>query len=84
VADAVLMILSYAIIIRALLSWLPNLPYNALVRTLYDITDPLLKPFQRFQFGGNGVSVDISPILAYFSIMIIRRAILPAIFGLFI
>lgn len=82
-ADTVLQILMYAIIIRAIASWFPNLPYNAFFRILYDITDPLLKPFQRFQFGGNGFSIDISPILAYFTIMILRNAVLPAIFRLF-
>lgn len=76
------MILSYAIIIRALLSWFPNLPHNALFKILYDITDPLLKPFQRFQFGGGGFSIDVSPILAYFALMIIRSAVLPGIFNL--
>lgn len=78
------MILSYAIIIRALLSWFPNLPHNAFFRILYDITDPLLKPFQRFQFGGGGLSIDISPILAYFTLMIIRSAVLPGLFSLFL
>jgi len=83
VADAVLMILGYAIIIRALLSWFPNLPYNSFFKILYEVTDPLLKPFQRFQFGGGGFSIDISPILAYFAIMILRNVVLPAIFRLF-
>jgi YggT family protein len=83
VADAVIMILMYAIIIRALLSWFPNLPQNAFFRILYDVTDPLLKPFQRFQFGGGGFSIDISPILAYFTLMIIRSSILPALFRIF-
>ncbi|WP_019851096.1 MULTISPECIES: YggT family protein [Desulfitobacterium] len=82
VTDTVLMILMYAIILRALLSWIPNLPYNAFVRMLYDITEPLLKPFRRFQFGGGGFSIDISPILAYFAIMIIRSALLPGLFRL--
>jgi YggT family protein len=82
VADTVLMILGYAIVIRALLSWFPNLPYNGFFKILYEVTDPLLKPFQRFQFGGGGFSIDISPILAYFAIMIIRSTILPAIFRL--
>lgn len=78
------MILSYAIIIRALLSWFPNLPSNVFTRILYDITDPLLKPFQRFQIGGGGFSIDISPILAYFALMILRSTILPGLFNLFL
>jgi YggT family protein len=84
VADTVITILMFAIIIRAILSWFPNLPYNTFVRVLYEITDPLLKPFQRFQIGGGGFAIDISPILAYFVLMIIQRAVLPAIFNIFI
>lgn len=78
------MILSYAIFIRALLSWLPNIPYNGFFKILFEITDPLLKPFQRLRFGSGGLSIDISPVLAYITILIIRRTILPAVFRLFL
>lgn len=82
VVDTVIMILMYAIILRALLSWIPNLPYNALVRILYDITDPLIRPFERFQFGGGGFSIGFAPIIAYFVLMIVRSTLLPGLFSL--
>ncbi|MEL1134214.1 YggT family protein [Desulfitobacterium sp. THU1] len=82
VVHTVITILMWAIIARALLSWFPNVPYNSLVRALYEITDPLLKPFQRFQFGGPGFGIDISPILAYFTLMIIKTAVLPGLLRL--
>ena len=65
-ADKVIAILSWAIIIRALLSFFPQIRYNKIVQILNDVTDPLLKPFRRFQIGGQGFSVDFSPILAIF------------------
>lgn len=77
----VLIILMYAIVLRALLSWIPNLPYNAFVRTLHEVTEPLLKPFRRIRFGGSGFSIDLSPIFAYMAILITRTTILPALFS---
>lgn len=78
------MLLGYAIIVRAFLSWVPQLPNHPIVRILYDITDPLLKPFQRFQIGGGGFGIDISPIIAYFALYLIRSMVLPLIFNLLI
>jgi len=38
---------------------------------LYDVTDPLLKPFQRFQIGGSAMGVDFSPIAAIIALNVI-------------
>ncbi|MCB0154602.1 MAG: YggT family protein, partial [Anaerolineae bacterium] len=45
--------LQWAIIIRALLSWLPMAgiqidPYNPIIRALFAVTDPILEPLRRF------------------------------------
>ncbi|EHL07370.1 YGGT family protein [Desulfitobacterium hafniense DP7] len=82
VADKVLLILMYAIILRALLSWIPNLPYNAFVRILHDITDPLIRPFERLQFGGPGFAIGLAPLIAYFVLMLVRSILLPGIFSI--
>lgn len=81
VVDNVVMILQYAIILRAILSWLPQLSNTPIVRILCDITDPLLRPFQRFQISGGGFGMDLSPLLAYFALYLIRSVALPMIFG---
>ena len=55
-------VLSWAIIIRILVSWIPNLdPYHPAVRLLRSITDPILEPARRVipPLGG----FDISPIV---------------------
>jgi YggT family protein len=57
-----LTILSWAILIRVLLSWIPNLDRgNPLVQLLAQITDPVLEPARRIipPIGG----MDISPIV---------------------
>jgi YggT family protein len=47
ILDYLLTIINWMIIIRALLSWVNPDPYNALVRFLYKMTEPLLAPFRR-------------------------------------
>ncbi|MDR3600625.1 MAG: YggT family protein [Desulfosporosinus sp.] len=77
VIDKVITILIYAIVIRALLSFVPNLTSsnNKLVSLLYDVTDPILKPFQRFQIGGAAMPVDFSPMIAIIVLELIRTVI---------
>jgi len=82
VIDQVIAILGWAIIIRALLSWIPNLPYNAFVRIIHEITDPLLKPFERLQFGGPGFAIGFAPLFAYLALLIIRSVLRSIFFGL--
>ena len=41
-------IYSLILLIRALMSWFPNLDYsNPLVRLMYDLTEPVLAPIRR-------------------------------------
>jgi YggT family protein len=68
-----LQILSWAIIIRVLLSWLPMAgiridPYNPVIRALFSITDPILDPIRRFTTVG---MIDLSPIVAIIGLQII-------------
>lgn len=58
----ILHILSWAIVIRALSSWFPNARNNPLMQILYSITEPILKPIQKYlpNFGG----MDFSPLIA--------------------
>ncbi|WP_460000555.1 YggT family protein [Paradesulfitobacterium aromaticivorans] len=74
--------LIYAIIIRAFLSFIPHSPRNQLIRLLYDVTEPLLKPFRRFQLGSAGFALDFSPILAVFALSILRSILLRIVAGL--
>jgi YggT family protein len=78
IIDKVIMILIYAIVIRAVLSFVPQLTShnNKLVSLLYDITDPILKPFQRLQIGGAAMPIDFSPMIAIIVLELIRSVIL--------
>jgi YggT family protein len=58
------------IFIRILLSWIPRLPYNPVLRSVvqfvHDVTDPYLRLFRRIlpPLGGGGFAIDLSPIIA--------------------
>ncbi len=67
-----LTILSWAILIRVLLSWIPNLDRgNPLVQLLAQVTDPVLEPARRIipPIGG----LDISPIVVLLLLSFLQR-----------
>ena len=80
IVDKVITILIFAIVIRTFLSFVPQLKSNQLISLLYDVTDPLLKPFQRFQIGGAAMAVDFSPIIAIIVLNLIQSWIVRPFF----
>ena len=67
--------LQFAILIRVLLTWFPNLDRsNPLVQLLSSVTDPILEPARRLvpPFGG----LDISPILVLFALQLLESVLL--------
>lgn len=69
-----LSLLSWAIIIRVLLTWIPNLSRdNPLVRLLSQMTDPVLEPARRIipPIGG----MDFSPIVVIFLLRALEQAV---------
>ncbi len=61
-AVILLQVLSFAILIRALLSWFPVSQENPLVRLLMEVTEPILSVFRRVlpRIG----MIDLSPLAA--------------------
>lgn len=55
-------VMSWLIIIRVLLSWIPHNPKNVFIAFIYDITELILGPIRRIipPFGG----LDFTPIFA--------------------
>ncbi|WP_282434388.1 YggT family protein [Desulfosporosinus orientis] len=65
----------YAIFVRVILTFFgPKFhpANNKFVAVIYDITDPLLKPFQRFQISNAAMGVDFSPLFAIFALNILQ------------
>jgi len=63
----------WIIIISALISWVSPNPYNPIVRFLYSVTEPVLRPIRRRigVFGG----FDFSPIVVILAIIFLRSFI---------
>ncbi len=72
--DLLLTVLGFAIIIRALLSWVSIDPYNPLVQILFQITEPILAPLRRIipPIGG---MMDITPIVALIILQVLQAII---------
>lgn len=73
-------VLNLAILARVLLSWIPLDRDNAIVRIVYDVTEPILGPIRRVlpPLGG----LDLSPIVALILIQVLERVLLTIIAGL--
>lgn len=71
ILDTLLEIYKWVIIISALLSWVNPDPYNPIVRFLYSVTEPVLRPIRRF-IGHRLGPVDISPIVVILAIIFIQ------------
>ena len=61
----------YIIIARAIISWVSPDPFNPIVRFLYRITEPVLRPIRRrlptFQMG-----LDLSPMIVILAIYFLQ------------
>ncbi len=60
----------WVIIIRALVSWVNPDPWNPIVRFLYQVTEPVLRPIRR-RLPATGI--DFSPLIVIVAIMFLQR-----------
>ncbi len=71
VLDLVLTLIMFAVIARAVLSWVSPDPYNPIVRFIHSVTEPILYPIRRrlpVSFGG----IDLSPIVVFLVIYFLK------------
>jgi YggT family protein len=71
IADTLLGIYKWVIIIAALISWVNPDPYNPIVRFLYSVTEPVFRPIRRL-IGYRIGPIDISPIIVILAIIFIQ------------
>ena len=71
---------TWIVIIRAVMSWMNPDPKNPLVKALYVVTEPVLKPLRALIPPARLGGIDISPILAIVLIQILRYLLLGAIY----
>lgn len=74
-------IYGFVIIARALISWVSPDPYNPVVRALYLLTEPVLRPLRKVvpprKLGG----LDLSPMLALLLLQLIKYTIVYSVSG---
>jgi YggT family protein len=71
----------WLVIARAILSWVNPDPYNAIVRFLYSVTEPVLYAIRRrvpVFFGG----IDFSPMIVILIIYFLDSFLVPSLAGL--
>jgi len=74
-------ILTWIIIIRALISWVNPDPYNVIVQILHRITEPILSPIRRI-IPMRNAGIDISPIIAILLLWFVRLFVVNSLLGL--
>ncbi|MGA8745729.1 MAG: YggT family protein [Solirubrobacterales bacterium] len=75
------------IFVNILISWLPRVPYNRVLRAVLDFvsetTNPYLNLFRRFlpPIGGGGLALDLSPMLGIIVLFLLQRVFVGLIAG---
>lgn len=70
IINTVLTLLWIAILIRAILSWIPINPNNPITAIVVQITEPVLLPIRRMM--PRSGAFDLSPLIAIILIMLIQ------------
>ncbi|MDC0882127.1 YggT family protein [Candidatus Marinimicrobia bacterium] len=52
---------------RVVLSWIPHNQYNEITRTVFNVTEPLLKPIREL-IPISSINIDISPFILLFAL----------------
>lgn len=75
IIDTTFRLYSYLILARIFLTWIPIDHYNPVVQFIYKITEPILAPFRIILPLGN-VGLDLSPIIVFFLLNLLRGGII--------
>lgn len=75
-----LLVYFFVLFARIILSWFPMEPGSGLAsvhRVLYDLTEPVLAPVRGLipPLGGSGMAFDLSPIIVFVALTILRGVI---------
>jgi YggT family protein len=69
----------WIIIARAVLTWVNPDPYNPIVRFLYRVTEPVLRPVRR-RLPTNQMGLDLSPMVVLLAIYFLKEFLVPVIY----
>ncbi|WP_320046786.1 YggT family protein [uncultured Ilyobacter sp.] len=71
IIDLAIRALKMLILIRIVISWVAPYSRNEFTHLVYQVTEPILRPF-RMLIPLGSMRMDLSPILAYFALNLIR------------
>ncbi len=77
--DIVIQIYIIIIIIRALISWVNPDPYNPIVRFLYRVTEPVLRPI-RYRLPTVAMGLDLSPVVVILILTLLQWYLVPVLY----
>ncbi|MCS7203553.1 MAG: YggT family protein [Thermodesulfovibrio sp.] len=80
VVDILLTVYSFIVIAAAILSWFNLSPYHPIVRFLYSVTEPVLKPIRRIL--RLRLPIDISPLILLIIIYFIQKFLIMSLIEL--
>ncbi len=79
ILDTLLEIYKWVVIIAALISWVSPDPYNPIVRFLYSVTEPVLRPIRKL-VPPYRIGIDFSPLIAILIIMFLQYALINTLY----
>ena len=79
VADLILSVFYWLILVRALISWVTPDPFSPIVQFLYRTTEPVLQPIRRFL---PPMGIDISPLIAFFVVIFLKTFLVESLVGI--
>ena len=71
----------WIIIARAIVSWVSPDPYNPIVRFLYRVTEPVLRPV-RERLPTSQMGLDFSPMIVILGLYVLKEYVIPWMLGL--
>jgi YggT family protein len=77
--DMVIVVYIWVIIARALLSWVSPDPYNPIVKFLFRVTEPVLRPV-RERLGAYQIGLDFSPMIVILVLYFLKEFLVPVLF----
>ena len=79
-------LMSYLILARVIISWLPKRMDNVFFKLIYSLTEPILGPIRKLVFksplGGPGMRLDFSPFIAILLLEALRIVLISLIRGM--
>jgi YggT family protein len=81
VLHLVLNIYIWVLVARAIISWVNPDPYNPIVRFLYRVTEPVLRPVRNV-LPLQGIGLDLSPMIVLLVIYVLDRFLVNSLIDL--